>query len=228
MLHLDWLDAILVSLGFVLWITIGFFLSKAFGVSPEALSPLHGFGILIFVVLPPVGRRLIWGAPNLPEPKDGLFWSLLSMFGLLLSIAGMACFVFSVRWFVESFQSAPDFLKQSREFHAGLKDYHGILAKIKLPNETMAQFEARLKRLKQEGLQERKRSILKYAAEKKQEWRKGNADLRRGGSRAALLGFLLVAVGAFGSQLRYLRKPASRPDGLPEPPADEGWSRREE
>jgi hypothetical protein len=72
--YYDWIDALLLALGFV---------------GAATLVGATGKGDLIFVVLAPIAlRRIFIGLPPLTEPRTGADWSLISMFGLLAMIGG--------------------------------------------------------------------------------------------------------------------------------------------
>lgn len=82
----DWKDLLLFAAGFVLVITLLTVWAELAGEPPRwATKVLLAVGIAAPVAL----RRLVFGWPALPPPKETALWSLLSMLGILVALVGM-------------------------------------------------------------------------------------------------------------------------------------------
>ncbi len=82
----DWKDLVLFAAGFVAVIAGLTAWSEIAGDPGKAVTKV----VFITLILGPLGvRRLIFGWPALPPPKEGMHWSLLSMLGILIAIFGM-------------------------------------------------------------------------------------------------------------------------------------------
>jgi hypothetical protein len=82
----DWKDLVLFAAGYVV-VVIGLTaFDELIGDPPLGVTR----GVLALGVLGPIAlRRLIFGWPALPAPKEGFGWSLLSMLGILVALFGM-------------------------------------------------------------------------------------------------------------------------------------------
>jgi hypothetical protein len=77
--NFDWIDALLVAAGCTIAIAVVV-------ASSQRLA-------LLLISVPLTLRRVMVGPPQLPEPRRGTLWSLVSIFGLLALILGVGLFV---------------------------------------------------------------------------------------------------------------------------------------
>ena len=65
----DWLDAVLITLSFASWLSIGLGIMKLGVLSESLVHVVLNFGSLFVVGGPVVLRRLFWGSPDLPPAR---------------------------------------------------------------------------------------------------------------------------------------------------------------
>ena len=82
----DWKDLLLFAAGFVLVVAGLTAWSELVGDPPRWVTKV---GIVIGVAAPLALRRLVFGWPALPAPREGSLWSLLSMLGIFIALIGM-------------------------------------------------------------------------------------------------------------------------------------------
>lgn len=91
-MQVDWLDALLFALGFVLALVAVIALqSLGVAVNDDSEEEVLATGAIALSLGPILLRRKLFGAPNLPEPRQGPLWSLLSITGILMIMAGVGC-----------------------------------------------------------------------------------------------------------------------------------------
>lgn len=84
---LDWKDLLLFASGFVLVISGLTAWAELVGEPPARVTK----GVILVGVAAPLAlRRVVFGWPALPPPREGFVWSLLSMIGIFLALFGMA------------------------------------------------------------------------------------------------------------------------------------------
>jgi hypothetical protein len=185
----DWKDGLLVSAGFLAGVALLFLLKTTLGIdADDGLVELVG---LLSIGGPLAGRRAIFGAPELPEPRRGVLPSLMSIAGLLATLFGLLALVAGARNLSSGFHAAPDF---EREARAGLQAGHDVLegALRDVPgvstDEGRAEFEA---------------TVQELATRDREEWASTQGALRERGWGLLGGGALLVALGTLATWARY-------------------------
>ena len=201
-MKLDWLDAILFSVGFAGTVALATTL-KMNGVAAPVVSFLSEGGTIALCVGLLVLRRVLFGAPQLPEPKTGFLWSLVSVLGLFLTLAGAGALFFSARFIADSFSKAPDFQKKALAFEKELKFTNSTLFNFQLPNETRKAFLLRMKNAPKKRQRERQQRIQKRAVEYKVSWLKQQQRARKKGFSFGGFALLFLGLGALCNFLRY-------------------------
>jgi hypothetical protein len=203
-LKYDWIDALLMCAGFVLYIVLSTTLKQSgYGETVWFGLIFAEPSIMIFFLFGPAVRRIVWGEPRLPPLKKGSFWSFVSAGALFLMLLGMGALAFSSFLFKDTMGKQPDFMEQSRAFHAKLTDFSKLIPRVKYKHETMAQFRQRLAKEDLKRKEDRKKSILKYAKEKEEDWKKNKTRLRDKSLNVLGFGLLLILVGVGGIRWRY-------------------------
>ncbi len=188
-LKFDWKDGLLLCTGFVGCIGVLLGLKEAFGVSAdEGLVELVG---LVTMAGPVVLRRLIFGAPELPEPRRGALPTLLSIVGLLASLFGLLAFGGGALHLMSSLREAPDF---ERETRAALQQAHETFA-VRFPGQPEEDEATTAARLDADA---KASAALQQAA-----WQQSQAEQRSTSLAVAGVGLLLVALGALATWARY-------------------------
>jgi len=83
----DWKDLVLFAVGFVVVVAALSAWAEIAGEPGKAVTRV----VFLTGVFAPIGvRRLIFGRPALPPPKEGFHWSLLSMLGIFMALFGTA------------------------------------------------------------------------------------------------------------------------------------------
>jgi len=81
----DWKDLVLFAVGFVVAIAALSAWAELRGEPGKAVTRI----VFLTGIFGPIGlRRLIFGWPALPAPKEGFHWSLLSMLGIFTALFG--------------------------------------------------------------------------------------------------------------------------------------------
>lgn len=194
----DWLDGLLFSLGFVLVIGVATTLGRAAGIDVN-----RGAGRLVLaLVFAPLGlRRVLFGAPVLPEPRPGALGSLLSIVGLLASLFGAGALALGGWGLVGVVETPPDFVGQAATYRTEARDRFRF--EVRLSNETPAQRAER----EAHAAQEEVAAVRRHAADLEQEWQRARAERLQKSTWLALVG---AALSGFGSLLLWLRYPRPR------------------
>lgn len=108
----DWKDGLLFTGGFVLTVAGASALHDLGGVDLGRKEIQAGLTVLAFGPL--VVRRVLFGAPQLPEPRKGIVWSLVSMLGLLAMVFGIGVLALSTFPLARAFGATPDFEADAR------------------------------------------------------------------------------------------------------------------
>jgi len=198
-LKLDWIDAILFAVVFVGGISIIVVLEGTTGESES-----YAEGVLLSVVGTFSLRRMIFGAPVLPEPRPGVIWRLLSVLGLFTVLGGAVVFAFSASSLMSANADPPDFVIQASEAQKTATDFSELRALINAPkNETEGQRAQRLAREEEEEAQRRVERVAKGAALREADWQDGRQRLKSRSYKSAALGLLLIILGAGCLRVRY-------------------------
>lgn len=198
----DWKDSLLIALGFVACVALATFIERAFGIEieKEILQVLVGVTILGFPAL----RRRFFGEPDLAAPRKGIFYSLLSIVGLLATIFGMALLAIFGARLLEAPKTPPDYMSQPAEPIEGLDEFQ-VLPNLdgdsahdpeQAANDerVFEQFEAEMKAWDDEI----------YA-----EWHEQQKYHQKTTRWLTALGLGLVVLGALAAYVRYPRGPQS-------------------
>lgn len=192
MVKFDWKDSLLIAAGFVVCVTIASTIERWVGikVSRELMELIVYASILGF----PLARRRLWGEPQLPEPRRGFFASLLSIIGLLATIAGMALLaIFGPRLF-EDRPHRPDFLTQGSDTSTDQPLFE-IIEVGEDPDEARARQQAEIDRY------EKEREALNV--ELLDEWHRTQEEHENRDRMLSALALGLLGFGALAIHLRY-------------------------
>lgn len=178
-LTLDWKDALLFGFGFAGAIAG----ATMFDVAHDLLS--H-FAVTV-ALAPSVVRRLVFGPVTPPRTRRGLLWSLVSMAGLLLVLAGAGgLFVAALR---PTSAAAPDFEAEARALQDRIDADLAPLAALTGDSRTPAEREAEIRR---------------RADEARTEWASDRAAQRSKSLRIAGFALGLLLAGALLVRARQL------------------------
>ena len=112
-LQMDWIDGVLIAASFGLYILLDIQFSF-----PQELGRYAGTSSIFWG---PAIRRIVFGPPNLPEPKNGAIWRLSSIFGLLTVFFSMGMFFLSGVAIQQSKDPMPNFRSEVEQRHAELQ-----------------------------------------------------------------------------------------------------------
>ncbi|MCB9538498.1 MAG: hypothetical protein H6704_19790 [Myxococcales bacterium] len=133
---LDWKDALLFGFGFAGAIA-------AATLFPEAHEPLSHFAVAIALV-PSLVRRRLFGPVIPPRTRRGALWSMVSMLGLLLVLAGAGGLTIAA--LRGDPREAPDFEADARAMQARIDADLAPLAALTGDTPTDAEREAGIRR----------------------------------------------------------------------------------
>ena len=199
-LRLDWIDAILIALGF------------AVGIEFAILFPnLMVFGSEISIAgvfLVPMLRRAIWGPPKVGEPKEGAIWKFLSMLGLLTVFFSIPVFGSGIVAIQQSKEPMPDFRsevqEEESEWAKRFQDLDSFLNGVVVPAGTPQEEIDRLtaeKKAQQE--KERKLVIEGRIQKREQDFLYQQEERLQEGINVFLWGLGICIIGAILLRLRY-------------------------
>ena len=199
-LQMDWLDGILIAATFCL----GIILASSF---PE--SNLMGSNISVMGVLAaPVLRRVVLGAPNLPEPRAGVFWGLVSITGLLLLFFSVGVFFMASIAIQQSSEPMPDFRAEvesrQAEYSESTREIDAFLNAVVVPAGTPQEEIDRLtEEKKKEREAEKKASVDNRVQELETEFVQRKKERFEEGVYVLMIGFLVSLLGSACLWLRY-------------------------
>lgn len=146
----DWVDGIFIVLGFLLVILIG-------SITPQAYIP--GEYLSMIVICAPLVRRKLLEPPKQPL-KTGLFWSVVSITGLLVMFSSLVMFWFANTAFHQSREPMPNFRAEIEELEKQSRDMNDKYAPVLLQLSGMSVEEQKKKEQedkKQRDLESKKR-----------------------------------------------------------------------
>ena len=149
-MNFDWLDGIFIVLGFLLVILIG-------TIAPQAYIPTEHLPMI--VICAPLVRRKLLGPPKLPL-KNGLFWSVVSITGLLVMFSSLVMFWFANIAFHQSREPMPNFRAEIEDLEKQNQDMNDKYAPVLLKLSDMSVEEQKKKQQedkKQRDLESKKR-----------------------------------------------------------------------
>ena len=176
----DWKDNLLVCGGMVAGVATVSVLSKALNLTPDADNEGVGALVVLFMVGPSGVRRAVFGNPSLPPPRASPVASLVSIGGLLATLAGMLLLLLTAVDLRKTLGAAPDFEAQARAKEAAES---AMLAGLR---PVPSAHEERVRQLEDQWKQDHGNGVERL--------------FRIGG-----LGLLLVALGSLAAWWRYPR-----------------------
>lgn len=199
----DWKDGLLVGVGFVACIMVLSTIKSQLGlelgrgmIASIAVASILGMPLL---------RRRLFGTPQLPEPKKGVLASLISIFGLLGTIFGVALLVIFVPRLFERGEGPPDY---GAEQHGVGEQLDFEIRSGEVNDEEAAMIQAaELAKYQQEEQEE--------AAARLAEWEQDIEESRAKDRLLTLIALGLLGLGALASKWRYAGKlpvPAQSPN----------------
>jgi hypothetical protein len=200
----DWVDTVLVAVGFVALVGLAMLLSNVAGVD---VANMNGRRALFLVVLgPSLLRRALFGMPPAMELRTGPLASMLSVLALLATFGGVGALAVSSWVLMRAFEAAPDF---RAEAEAAVAEGNAVAASVQLDfppvGETETERETRLAARAAADLARQDRLVDELAAESEESWQlRRNRDRSRGATIFGA-GVLLVALGAFLERARRVR-----------------------
>ena len=128
-LQMDWIDGILIALGFSVGIELGYLFPPLLSIASE-ISLVAAFGA-------PTLRRAVFGAPTPGTPKEGPIWRLCSIFGLLIIFLSVPFFWIGSIAIQQSKEPMPDFrsevLQEEAEWSARFQEVDSMLNAVVVP-----------------------------------------------------------------------------------------------
>lgn len=128
-LNLDWIDAILIALGFSLGIQLSLWIPSLYSFGSEIS--------MAAVFMTPALRRAVFGAPNLSPPKKGAIWTFCSIFGLLMVFLSTPFLGLGAMAIHQSKESIPDFrsevLEEESEWAERFQEIDSFLNSVVVP-----------------------------------------------------------------------------------------------
>lgn len=128
-LQMDWIDGILIALGFFVGIQLAYLLPNLSEFASEI-----SFGTIF---LAPALRRLIFGPPVLGVPKEGALWQFCSVLGLFTVFLSVPVLGMGTMAIQQSKESTPDFrsevLKEQAELDERLREVDSFLNAVVVP-----------------------------------------------------------------------------------------------
>jgi hypothetical protein len=200
LLQMDWIDGVLIAVFF----SAGIVIDSLF----PFLESIGGQLSVSGVFLAPVFRRLIFGAPNLPMPKEGVVWRFISILGLLTIFFSMGFFLLSAIAIQQSKEPMPDFRteveEREAELQSNLKEINAMLNAVVVPSGTPQEEIDRLQaEKKEENEREQKINIEKSIQNLETEDIQKKKDRYEEGINVLTWGVLVCFLGSFLLRIRY-------------------------
>jgi hypothetical protein len=204
----DWVDTLLVAVGFVVLVVVSVLLSE---VARVDVATLPGRQALFLVVLgPSLLRRALFGLPPAVPLRTGPLASVLSILALLATFGGVGAMAVGTWVLMRGFEAPPDFRAEAQVAVAeGKAAAAPLLLDFPRPDESAADREVRLKARAAEDLARQARLVDELAAESEGEWQRRRGNDRSKGATIFGVALLLVALGALLERGR--RRPAQAP-----------------
>ena len=199
-LQMDWIDGVLVAASFGIYIG----LDMQFSFSHE----VGRYAGTSSIFLGPAIRRLLFGAPNLPEPKTGAIWRLASIFGLLTIFFSMGMFALSGLAIQQSKEPMPDFRQDVEQRHAELQSdltsINAMLDAVAVPVDTPKEEIQRLQEeKKKEREQKEKLEVEQRIQRLEREYRESKENRYLEGINLIKWSTMVCFIGSFLLRIRY-------------------------
>ena len=198
-LGMDWVDGVLISGMFGLGIGISSFIPGL-----ESMSSAIAIG---GVFLAPAVRRYFLGPPKYKNPKEGLLYSLSSLFGLLLMFFSMAMFWLASIAFEHSFEPRPNFRFEAEQAEREMREKYGDLdinIGVLVPAGTSAEeIEALEKAEAEKEEQKRKADLEADIKDREARYIENIKGRRQDGLNMSMYALLICAMGSLLLRIRY-------------------------
>ena len=208
-LQMDWLDGLLISVFFGGGIALTiFFPSFAFIGTELSIGS---------VALAPILRRILIGPPDLPPPKQGAGWRLISILGLFVMFASFITLLGAATAIKDSTEPMPDFrqdiLQQDAELKEQLKDLDALLDAVVIPagasEEEIERLEAEHKEKRAKEKQAEQAKTQKRIEKKERDFIQNQQERLEEGIWALATGFAMCLFASVLIRLRYPFKSTS-------------------
>ena len=196
-LQMDWIDGLLVSFAFGCTIGISI-LFPTFGGWIQEYS-------LIFVFALPVFRRIFYGYPNLPPPKESAVAKLISILGLFILFFSLPLFYITSLAIQDSIEPMPEFRSEVEEYEteldARLADVDSFLNAVVVPVGTPQEV---IDRLTAEKVKEKQREKSESEIQKKTlQFKEDQEERFQDGMKFLMWGIGFSILGSLCLRYRY-------------------------
>ena len=197
-LQMDWIDGVLIAASFGLYILLDIQFSI-----PQELGKYAGTSSIFWG---PAIRRIIFGPPNLPEPKIGAIWRLASVFGLLTIFFSIGMFALSGLAIQQSKEPMPDFRQEVEQRHAELQSdlssinamIDAVVVPVGTPKEEIQRLEAKRKKERERKekleVEQRIQKLEREYKEDKEERYQEGIDLMKWSAMVCFIGSFLLRI----------------------------------
>ena len=196
---MDWVDGLCISAMFGFGIGIPTFIPGL-----ENMSSSIAIG---GVLLAPAVRRYLFGPPKYKSPKEGAFYSLASLFGLLLMFFSMGMFWLAGIAFQHSFEPKPNFRLEAIQAEKEMREKYGDLdidVGVLVPAGTSLEEIEALEKAEAEKEERRRKAELEADIKDRESRFKERIQSRRqDGLNMSKYALLLCALGSLLIRIRY-------------------------
>ena len=199
-LQMDWLDGLLIALFFGGGIALSSFFPNW-----SALAIDISTGGVFFA---PVLRRFVLGPPQLPPPREGVLWRIISILGLLMIFFSLPVFIASGMRFKESLEPMPDvrieIQTRNAQLNSDLKDINSLLDAVVVPVGTPQEEIDRLQAEKKAAREQQERErVEEEVARAQTEFIRRQKESYNTGLETLLVGLLICGFGSLLLRIRY-------------------------
>ena len=198
-LSMDWVDGVCISAMFGFGIGIPTFIPGL-----ESMSSSIAIG---GVLLAPAIRRYLFGPPKYKSPKEGAFYSLVSLLGLLLMFFSMGMFWLAGIAFQHSFEPKPNFRLEAIQAEKEMREKYGDLdidIGVLVPAGTSQEEIEALEKAEQEKEEQRRKAELESdIKEREARFNENIQGRRQDGLNMSKYALLLCALGSLLIRIRY-------------------------
>jgi hypothetical protein len=200
----DWIDAILMLVFFVAWLSIGIGVMSLELLPEGIVQSAMNIGSLFAVYAAYSLRREIFGKPKLSAPRKGMHWSLISMIGFVSILGGTLTLFTAFGSFTASLESPPDFFGQAQAVQDAVPDlYFPPPFKVGTTQEEMDRLIAEDRQKDQKEKEER---LQEMVAERTLDWEKTRQESIESGFETAKDGLIVCLIGILCMAARYPRQ----------------------
>ena len=196
---MDWVDGVFITAMFGFGIGIPTFIPGL-----ESMSSSIAIG---GVLLAPAVRRYLFGAPKYKYPKEGAFYSLASLLGLLLMFFSMGMFWLAGIAIQHSLEPKPNFRQEAIQAEKEMREKYGELdinIGVLVPAGTsLKEIEALEKAEAAKEEQKRKAELEADIKEREARFTENIKGRRQDGLNMSMYALLLCALGSLLIRMRY-------------------------